>query len=79
MQKLINVLAIASFGVSAAVVAAGVYVYVNKDAMVDAAIDLAVEAAIDSIPIPGIGALGGDAIPSPTGGGGGLPPITLPF
>ena len=35
MQKLVNALAIASFVVSGAVVAGGVYVYVNKDAIVD--------------------------------------------
>ena len=35
MQKLINVLAVASFGVSAAVVAGGVYVYTNQDAIKD--------------------------------------------
>jgi hypothetical protein len=32
MQKLINLLALASFGVSAAIVGAGAYVYLNKDA-----------------------------------------------
>ena len=35
MQKLINVLAVASFGVSAAVVAGGVYLYTNQDAIKD--------------------------------------------
>ena len=35
MQKIINALAIASFVVSGAVVAGGVYVYVNKDAIVE--------------------------------------------
>ena len=33
MQKLINVLAVISFGVSGAVVAGGVYVYANQDAI----------------------------------------------
>ena len=33
MQKLINVLALASFAVSAAVVGGGAYVYLNKDAI----------------------------------------------
>ena len=33
MQKLINVLALASFAVSVAVVGAGAYVYANKDAL----------------------------------------------
>ena len=37
MQKLINVLAVVSFGVSAAVVAGGVYVYQNQEALVDSA------------------------------------------
>ena len=35
MQKLINVLSVFSFVVSGAVVASGVYVYVNKDTIVD--------------------------------------------
>ena len=35
MQKLINVLALGSFAVSAAVVGAVGYVYVNQDAIVD--------------------------------------------
>jgi hypothetical protein len=34
MQKLINVLALASFVVSGAVVGAGAYVYANKDALI---------------------------------------------
>ena len=33
MQKLINVLAVISFGVSGAVVAGGVYVYANQDSI----------------------------------------------
>lgn len=33
MQKLINVLALASFVVSAGVVSAGAYVYINQDAI----------------------------------------------
>lgn len=35
MQKLINVLALASFAVSASVVGAGAYVYLNKDALTE--------------------------------------------
>ena len=77
MQKLINVLALASFGVSAAAVGAGIYLYQNKDALIDATVEMAME----QIELPGIDALGADAIPSPTGAsrGSGLPPITLPF
>ena len=73
MQKLINALALSSFVISAGVVTAGAYVYFNRDALVEAAVGAAVSAAIPEIPE----LLGGDAIPSPTGGG--LPPITLPF
>ena len=35
MQKLINALALVSFAVSASVVGAGAYVYLNKDAIVE--------------------------------------------
>ena len=35
MQKLINTLALASFAVSASVVGAGSYVYLNKEAIVE--------------------------------------------
>ena len=35
MQKLINVLALASFAVSGAVVGAGAYVYLNREAITD--------------------------------------------
>ena len=35
MQKLINVLALASFAVSAGVVAGGTYVYVNRDSITE--------------------------------------------
>ena len=35
MQKVINLLALASFAVSASVVGAGAYVYLNKDAIIE--------------------------------------------
>ena len=35
MQKVINVLALLSFGVSTAIVAGGVYVYTQKDAIIE--------------------------------------------
>ena len=35
MQKIVNVLAIASAAVSVAVVGTGAYVYVNKDAIIE--------------------------------------------
>lgn len=37
MQKIINVLALLSFGVSAGIVGAGAYVYLNKDALIEKA------------------------------------------
>ena len=43
MQKLINLLTLASFGVSAAIVGAGAYVYLNKDAMIEAAKEEAIK------------------------------------
>ena len=51
MQKLINVLALASFAVSAAVVGAGAYVYANKDALIK---DLLPIPDLDmDLPVPG--------------------------
>ena len=35
LQRIVNVLAVASFAVSGAVVASGVYVYVNRDSIID--------------------------------------------
>ena len=35
MQKIINVLAVASFTVSSTIAASGVYVYVNRDSIID--------------------------------------------
>jgi hypothetical protein len=37
MQKLINLLALASFGVSAAIVGGGTYLYLNKDTLIEEA------------------------------------------
>ena len=55
MQKLINVLALASTAVSVAVVGTGVYVYVNKDAIIESV----TEKALGSLGGLG-GSLGGD-------------------
>ena len=49
MQKIINVLAIASGVVSAAVVASGVFVYVNRDSIVDSIKSQAIEAVTGSL------------------------------
>ena len=66
-QKIINVLAVASFALSGAIAASGVYVYVNRDSI------------IDGIKSQVMGGIGGDAL----GGGAltgdvGLPMATQP-
>ena len=80
MQKIVNVLALSSFVVSAAVVGGGVYVYLNKDAMIESAkgkiAAAATEAIAGALPgmldaaMPELPEVTGGAIPS---GGGGLP------
>ena len=65
MQKLINVLAVASAAVSVAVVGTGAYVYVNKDAIIESV----TEKALGSLGSFGGGASGlgaPDLVPSPT-------------
>ena len=56
MQKIINVLAVASAAVSVAVVGTGAYVYVNKDSIIDSVKEKAIEAVMGSMG----GGLGGD-------------------
>ena len=56
MQKIINVFALASAAVSVAVVASGLFVYVNRDSIVDSIKSQAIEAVSGSL---GCG-LGGD-------------------
>ena len=56
MQKIVNVLAIASAAVSVAVVASGVFVYVNRDSIIDNIKSQAIEAVTGSLG----GGLGGD-------------------
>jgi len=62
MQKIINVFAIASTVVSAAVVGSGLYVYVNRASIIDGIKSQAMEAVAGSL-----GALGGAGL------GGSLP------
>lgn len=83
MQKVINVLALTSFAVSAAVVGAAGYVYVNQDAIVDhvksqatGMITDAVGGAVGDIP----NLLGGSKAQSPAGlPAVGRPGSVLPF
>ena len=49
MQKLVNVLAVASFAVSGAVVVSGVYVYVNRDSIIDGVKSQVLEAVTGSL------------------------------
>ena len=60
MQKIINVLAVASFALSGAIAASGVYVYVNRDSIID---------GIKSQVLGGLGgsALGGGALTGDVG------------
>ena len=60
MQKLINVLALASFAVSGAVVGAGAYVYVNKDAIIESVTEKALGSLGGLGGALGGGGLGGD-------------------
>ena len=57
MQKIINVLAIASTVVSTAVVGSGVYVYVNRASIIDGVKSQVMEAVTGSL--GGLGAVGG--------------------
>jgi len=49
MQKVINLMALASFAVSGIVVASGVYVYVNKDSIVENVKSQVIKAATEGV------------------------------
>ena len=66
MQKLINVLALSSFIVSAAAVGGGVYIFTNKDALIEKVKGQIMESVMDTLP-GGLGGLAGGAlVPNPT-------------
>ena len=67
MQKIINVLAVASFALSGAIAASGVYVYVNRDSI------------IDGIKSQVMGGLGGAALGGSLGGGALTGDVGLPI
>ena len=71
MQKVINVLAIASAAVSVAVVGTAGYVYVNREAIIEDVKEKAMEAVLGGT--GGLGGLGGAA-----GGLGGDLPVGAP-
>ena len=92
MQKLINVLALASFAVSGAVVGSGVYVYLNRASIIDGVKSKVMESVMGSL--GGLGGLGGesslplgtnDLSPStnpaatPDAPSASLPPVANPF
>jgi len=62
MQKIINALAISSFVISLSVVGGGVYVYTQKDAIIDG-----VKSKVMKSVMPSIGGGITDAIPKTTG------------
>ena len=62
MQKIINVLAISSFAISLSVVGGGVYLYTQKDAIIDG-----VKSKVMKAVMPDIGGGISDALPDMTG------------
>jgi hypothetical protein len=85
MQKIINVLALASFGVSAAAVGSGAYVYLNKDSIIENVKGQVAAAAGEAIAgaLPGMMDSAMPELPSATGGAIPAMPTTtgpaLPF
>ena len=61
MQKIVNVLALASFAVSGAVVGSGVYVYLNRASIIDGVKSKVMESVMPSV--PGIDGLGSGTTP----------------
>ncbi len=61
MQKIVNVLAVASSVVSLAVVGSGLYVYVNRASIIDGVKSQVMEAVTGSF--GGAAGLGGDSLP----------------
>ena len=70
MQKLINVLALSSFVVSASIVGGGAYVYLNKDAMIESVKEKITSAATEAIAgaLPGMLDAAMPELPGATGG-----------
>ena len=61
MQKIINVLAVASAAVSVAVVGSGIYVYVNRASIIDGVKSQVMEAVSGSL--GGLGGVGEGSLP----------------
>ena len=88
MQKVINVLALSSFVVSAAVVGGSAYVYLNKDALIENVKEKVTTAATEAIAgalpgmldaaMPELPGVTGGAVPVGEGKGGSVPGMRLP-
>ena len=61
MQKIVNVLALASFAVSGAVVGSGIYVYLNRASIIDGVKSKVMESVMGSM--GGLGGLGEGSLP----------------
>ena len=72
-QKIVNVLAVSSAVVSAAVVGSGLYVYVNRASIVDGVKSQVMEAVTGSL-----GGLGGGSLPTGANDLGGTPQAAGP-
>ena len=77
MQKVINFLAITSFGVSAVAVACGSWVYVNRYALINDVKNIAADEIMDMVPDMMSGALKPPSLPGAAGGSTGSP-IAIP-
>ena len=73
MQKIINVLAVSSFAVSGAVVVSGLYVYVNRDSIIDGVKSQVMDAVTGAL--GGLGGLAGGSEGLPVGGGALVPEV----
>jgi len=66
MQRIINVLALSSFIVSATALGGGIYLYTNKDALIEKVKGQIMESITDVLPGALAGGLGGATMPNPT-------------
>jgi len=79
MQKVINVLAIASFVVSGAVVGGGAYLYLSKDAIIDGIKEGVTKHATEAITNALPGMLDGAVPELPSTTGGAIPGVPAGF
>ena len=88
MQKLINALAVLSFLGTASIIGGGVYVYLQKDALIESTKEKIANAATEAIAgalpgmldaaMPELPSVTGGAIPVGEGKGGSVPGTRLP-